>query len=133
ASRGPWPTRSLAWWRTTPTRSAKTDQGSRNGGGGGWPTNYPAHRTRKLIMTNEEFFRTNDMGCAAYLSLSGHPIQKVAVEDGTCWWFFINFYSLQELMETFTSDEALVNPREYTKSYGQVKKTLRRAMSGRAH
>jgi len=84
-------------------------------------------------MTSEEFFRTNDMGCAAFLSMSGHPIQKTDVEDGTCWWFFINLDSLQSLMETFTSDEALVNPREYTKSYGQVKKTLRRAMSGRAH
>jgi len=86
---------------------------------------------------DQELFRTNDMGCAAFLSLSGHSVQKVDFDEkGTCWWWFVPVPALMEQIDMWTADTALVNPRDYTKHFGQIKRMFHRAKdalsSGRA-
>lgn len=70
----------------------------------------------------DEFFRTNDMAMATFLKLRGHAVQVVAWIQGTCYWVFRANDSLLACVDEFTSDEALVNPREYNRVFTLTKR-----------
>lgn len=67
-------------------------------------------------------FRTNDMAMAAYLRMNGHSTQKIEWSEGTCRWFFLAVPALVEQVNKFLADTALVNPRQYNRSFAETKR-----------
>jgi hypothetical protein len=74
---------------------------------------------------DSKFFRTNDMGVAAYLKMLGHPAQQVGMQmrgkNHVCYWYFLVTEGLLRAVDGFIEGTALVSPKEYNKFYSIVK------------
>lgn len=73
-------------------------------------------------MPEYDDFVTNDMGLVAYLKLEGYDAQRIEYDGEVCRWRYIIMADLLDAVEAFTSEAAVVNPREYNRAYAQVKK-----------
>ena len=71
-----------------------------------------------------DFFKTNDMGLAAYLTMNGHSRQGHEWRERTCFWKFLLIPSLNELVETWVSQQAQVEPIAYNRAFNEVKRDL---------
>lgn len=69
--------------------------------------------------------RTDDVALAAYLKLKGHTAQEVWWNQGVCYWQFSNM-AVSDASD-FLKDTALVNPRDFTKYFGQAKREMYQA------
>jgi hypothetical protein len=78
-----------------------------------------------------EFFRTNDMGLAAYLTLNGHDLQGEDWQGGTCYWKFLLTPSVHERVEVWLAGEALVEPIAYNRAFNSIKKGLLSTIYGK--
>jgi hypothetical protein len=76
-------------------------------------------------MVEYDEVRTNDVALVAYLKLKGHTAMTVAWKDGICNWTF-NGMAVDDATD-FLTDNALVNPRDYTKYFGQAKREMQQA------
>lgn len=83
-------------------------------------------------MTNEptECFKTNDLGMAAYLTMSGHALQGEDWQGGTCFWKFLLIPSVSELVELYLSHQALVEPVAYNRAFNHLKRGLLSTLYG---
>ena len=75
-------------------------------------------------MTTSEYFRTNDMGMAAFLELSGHCHQSVEFSGDTLFWLFLITPGLLKFTDMFANDKASVEPREYSKHYAEIRRSF---------
>lgn len=80
-----------------------------------------------------DFYRTNDMALATFLKLRQHAVQGMEWEAGTCFWIFRATESCLSDVNDFTSDKALVNPREYNRVFTQTKKEFYNSQRESAH
>lgn len=76
-------------------------------------------------------YLTNDMGIVAFLRMSGHEPQHVEYDGNVCRWRFLIVGDFMTKLEEFQTDTALVNPREYNKYFGLVKKDLHKVLDDR--
>jgi hypothetical protein len=80
-------------------------------------------------MDSEEYeaVRTDDLATVAYLRMKGHtPTQVQWDEDmSVCRWWF-DKTAVSDATD-FREDRALVNPRDFTKSFAIVKREMYRA------
>lgn len=70
----------------------------------------------------DDFYRTNDMAMVTFLKISGHSVQKVFWEAGTCYWVFRVSEVLLELIDTFLAGNARIEPREYNRVFNSTKR-----------
>lgn len=73
-------------------------------------------------------FRTHDMALAAYLVALGHTLQGVeydeAGKDGSVVWCFVITGDLGQLVDAFSSRQALVEPRKFVGAYVRVRNAM---------
>lgn len=85
-------------------------------------------------MTNstddDQFFKTNDLGLAAFLTMSDHPLQGEEWQAGTCYWKFLLIPSINELVEQYISRKALVEPVAYNRAFNPLRKGLLSTLYG---
>lgn len=83
-------------------------------------------------MTNEptDCFKTNDLGLAAYLTLNGHSVQGQEWQAGTCYWKFLLIPSVNDLVELYTSHQAVVEPVAYCRAFNPLRKGLLSVLYG---
>jgi hypothetical protein len=88
-----------------------------------------------MTQTNEpsDFFRTNDIGLAAYLTMSGHTLQGDEWQGQTCYWKFLLIPSVNELVELYLSRQALVEPVAYSRAVNPLRKGLVSTLYGRGN
>jgi hypothetical protein len=69
--------------------------------------------------------QTDDLGLVSYLKMKGHTPTSVDWDGDVCRWTF----GAPAVSDTtdFLEDRALVNPRDYTKSYASTKREMYRA------
>jgi len=79
---------------------------------------------------SNDFFRTNDLGLAAYLTLNGHASQGEDWQGGTCYWKFLLIPSINELVELYLSHQALVEPVAYNRAFNPLRKGLLSTLYG---
>jgi hypothetical protein len=75
-------------------------------------------------LSPEEFYRTSNMALVAFLKLQGHASQTVRWEGESCYWYFDKSDPLLDIVDTYMSGDALVEPREYNRVFGLTKKEL---------
>lgn len=73
-------------------------------------------------MDPELFEKSNDMAMVTYLKLCGYAPQQVQWQGQTCYWFFRVTDGLLDGIDAFTSGNALVEPREYNRTFTQTKR-----------
>lgn len=78
----------------------------------------------------DQFFKTNDLGMAAYLTLNGHDVQGQDWQGGTCYWVFLLTVSLNDLVELYLSHQAVVEPVAYNRAFNPLRKGLLSALYG---
>lgn len=69
-----------------------------------------------------DFYRTNDMAMVTYLKISGHPVQRVLWEAGTCYWLFRISEVMLSQVEMFLSGQARIEPREFNRVFSHTKR-----------
>lgn len=69
-----------------------------------------------------DFYRTNDMAMVTYLKISGHAVQRVLWEAGTCYWLFRASEFMLSQMEQFLSGQARIEPREFNRVFSHTKR-----------
>lgn len=69
-----------------------------------------------------EFEKTNDMALVTFLKMRGYTAQEVRWEGSTCYWYFRVTDGLLDLIDDFTNGEALVEPRDYNRTFTQTKR-----------
>lgn len=70
----------------------------------------------------DDFYRTNDMAMVTFLKISGHAVQRVFWEAGTCYWVFRAVEILLEQVDEFLAGNARIEPREYNKVFNHTKR-----------
>lgn len=70
----------------------------------------------------DDFHKTNDMSLVTFLKLKGHAPQDIGWSGGTCFWVFRVSDSFLDLLDDFNEGKALVEPREYNKTFATTKK-----------
>lgn len=78
----------------------------------------------EVVEETPEILRTNDMAMATYLRLLGHPVQEVYWDESQCYWKFLINQNLLRAYEDFVSGKALVDPKEFSKTYSITKSEL---------
>lgn len=72
--------------------------------------------------TTLDFYRTNDMAMVTYLKISGHSVQRVLWEAGTCYWLFRVTEVLLSQVDKFLAGDARIEPREYNRVFNSTKR-----------
>lgn len=72
--------------------------------------------------TLDDFYRTNDMAMVTYLKISGHSVQRVFWEAGTCYWLFRATEVLLRQIDEFLAGNARIEPREYNRVFTSTKR-----------
>lgn len=67
--------------------------------------------------------KTNDMGLATYLNLKGFKY-RAHWSDNTHWWVFEAAPGITGWYDKWLGYEATVEPREYNRVFGKLKKEL---------
>lgn len=84
-------------------------------------------------MTQE--WRTDDISLAAFLRCDDHEVVRVELEyvDNTSFGYFVfvDCTQLRESISDFISGEALVEPRMFSRTFGQLKSSIYAAEGGR--
>ena len=73
-------------------------------------------------MDPEKFEKTNDMALVTFLKMKGYAPQDVQWQGSTCYWFFRVSDGMILAIDEFTSGKALVEPREYNRTFTQTKR-----------
>lgn len=79
--------------------------------------------------TQPSEFRSNDMGCVAFLMVQGHSSQRLEFDGGTGYWVFLATSKLYEDVEAFQQGTARVDPRQYNQRYAEAKRQFFNAKS----
>jgi hypothetical protein len=70
--------------------------------------------------------RTDDVALAAYLRMKSHtPLSVEWNEEEVCYWEY-DTHAIADAQD-FLEDYARVNPKDFTKAYGEAKREMRRA------
>jgi hypothetical protein len=83
------------------------------------------------MLDPSEFYKTTDMGLAAYLRLCGATPQSILWVDRSCYWIFRVSPTLLRQAELYLAGSAQVEPRTYNTLYGLTKKEFFRQKDGR--
>lgn len=65
----------------------------------------------------ETLFKTDEMSLVTYLRLNHHDPLEIIWEFNTCWWIFEKSEDLSRLATLFISNEALSNPKEFSRMF----------------
>lgn len=91
---------------------------------------YFIHRKIAEMSETPQFFKTNDMGLAAYLTMNGHSCQGTDWQEKTCFWLFLLLPDLSRLVKLWTNRTASVEPVAYNVAFGAIKRELLVALHG---
>lgn len=72
--------------------------------------------------SEHEYFRTNDMSFAAFLTMHDQECQGNDWQGKTCFWLFELNDSIDSLLESWKSLEVLVEPISYNKAVTRIKR-----------
>ena len=78
-----------------------------------------------------EFHKSNDMALVTFLKMKGNATQETRWEGATCYWYFRLSDGLVSAIDEFTSGKALVEPREYNRTFTQTKREFYEARDRR--
>lgn len=78
--------------------------------------------TESESVSLDDFYRTNDMAMVTYLKISGHAVQRVFWEAGTCYWIFRITDVLLSQVDVFLMGDARIEPREYNRVFNHTKR-----------
>lgn len=79
---------------------------------------------RHIAMKEVTDFETNDMGLATFLELKGFTHYKIYWRDNTHFWVFSETDECTEAIALWMRYAAVVEPREYNRVFGRLKKGL---------
>lgn len=83
----------------------------------------------------EQEWRTDDISLAAFLKCEDHTVRRVELEyvDNTSFGYFVfvDCVRLRNSITEFLGGEALVEPRTFSRTFGQLKSSIYAAEGGR--
>lgn len=68
-------------------------------------------------MSTSTQYRTDDMALATYLRMKHHIPVEIVWENNTACWDFNRSPDLMKLVDDFTENKALCNPREFSRMF----------------
>lgn len=77
-------------------------------------------------MTGAHELTTEDMALVAYLKLSGCEYDEMRRSNGGCCWVFLATARIHELFDEYGRGEAYVEPREFVRKLGLVRREMYR-------
>lgn len=75
-------------------------------------------------VVEDDRFETDQTPIASFLIYSGLEVDDMAWEGGVCTFFFIQTEQLSDLLLKFVSGKALVEPNQYSRVLGQVRRKV---------
>lgn len=81
--------------------------------------------------TDTKLFKTNDMSLAAFLMLHKPAVKcEWNFNTNSCYWYFPQDAELDKLVTSYSGSTALVDPKEYSYHYAQLKKSMNALRDG---
>jgi hypothetical protein len=77
-----------------------------------------------LDLDPREFYMTNDMALVTWLRLNRQSVQHIQWRGNNCHWAFRVNDVLLELVKEYMADKAMVNPKEFNRSFSDTKREL---------